>query len=51
VQILAKVLMCEDQHGNRSPMFITALWTVPQAKENAVRIGLRPLYCINVRSK
>lgn len=32
-------------------MFITVDWTMETAKINAIRMGLRPLYAVNLKPK
>lgn len=48
--MLAKVMICDTGH-DRQFLFITANWTVPQAKDYARSLGFTPLYCVNIRRK
>jgi hypothetical protein len=48
--MLAKVMVCDSGY-DRPFLFITAKWTIAQAKEYARSLGFKPLYCINVWRK
>jgi hypothetical protein len=48
--MLAKVMVCDSGY-DRPFLFITAKWTVAQAKEYARTLGFTPLYCVNVWRK
>jgi hypothetical protein len=48
VQILARVMVCRTRYSETF-MFITANWTLEQAKRYAAQLGHVPLYIVNVK--